>query len=94
MPLSDGEQRRLDEIESALQRDDPTFGARVSIDDVRHRRWVVGGGLLLIGMVGLLAGLVVTAGSTWVGVVIGVAGFLIMVAAAVILFFPHRRRWS
>jgi hypothetical protein len=44
--------------------------------------------VFLLGAFALLAALVATAGSTPVGVVIGVAGFLIMVAAAVTLLFP------
>lgn len=90
MALSEGEQRRLDEMERALQRDDPRFAANVSIDHVRRRRWIVGGGVFLLGTSILVAGLVATAETTLVGVVIGVTGFLIMIAAAVTVFRPRR----
>jgi len=81
MALSEGEQRRLEEMERALERDDPRFAASVSVERVRRCRLITGGAVFLLGAFVLLAGLVATAGSTPVGVVIGVAGFLIMVAA-------------
>ena len=92
MALSEDEQRRLDEMERALTRDDPRFAASVSIDHLRRRRRIVGACEFLIGIVVLLAGLVTTAESTPAGVVIGVAGSLIMIAAVVAVFFPRRRR--
>src|SRR6476469_2574465 len=91
MALSDDEQRRLDEMERALTRDDPRFAASVSIDRVRRRRRIVGACVFLIGIIVLLAGLVTTAESTTAGVVIGVAGALIMIAAVVVVSFPRRR---
>jgi len=41
MALSEYEQRQLEEMESALRRDDPGFAASVSIDRVRRRRRMV-----------------------------------------------------
>src|SRR5664279_514017 len=78
MALSEGQQRRLEEMERALERDDPRFAASVSVERVRRCRLITGGAVFLLGAFVLL---VATAGSTPVGVVIGVAGFLIMVAA-------------
>jgi len=43
MPLSKDEQRRLDEIERALYRDDPKFAAGQSIERFRRRRMVMAG---------------------------------------------------
>ncbi len=91
MALSEDEQRRLDEMERALTRDDPQFAAGVSIDHLRRRRRIVGASVFLIGIIVLLAGLVTTAESTTAGVVIGVAGALIMIAAVVAVSFPRRR---
>jgi VIT1/CCC1 family predicted Fe2+/Mn2+ transporter len=91
MALSEDEQRRLDEMERALTRDDPRFAASVSIDRVRRRRRIVSACVFLIGIIVLLAGLVTTAESTTAGVVIGVAGALIMIGAVVAVFFPRRR---
>ena len=38
MALSEGEQRRLDEIERALTSDDPKFAATITIDQFRRHR--------------------------------------------------------
>ena len=78
MPLSEDDQRRLDEIERALQRDDPKFAAGHSLERLRQRRLVAAGAVVLIGMVLL------------VGVIISVAGFLTMVGGAAVLI--RRRR--
>lgn len=90
MALSDDEQRRLDEMERGLALDDPRFAAGVSIDQLRRRRRVVGAVVFLVGIVVLLVGLVMTAVSPPVGVVTGVAGLLIMIAAVVAVFFRRR----
>lgn len=91
MALSEGE-RKLDEMEQALQRDDPRFAASVSIEHVRRRRRVAGTAGFLLGIVVLVAGLVTTAETLVVGVVISIAGLLIMIAAAVSLLFGPGRR--
>jgi len=60
MPLSEDEQRRLDEIERALHHDDPKFAARQTIDRVWLRRTVAAATAVLIGMVLLVVGLITT----------------------------------
>lgn len=92
MPLSDGEQRRLDEIELALRNEDPKFASTITIDHFRRQRAFGAGALLLLGMVALVLGLVVTDALLWVGIVIGVLGFCAMVAAAFIFFVRSRGR--
>ena len=49
VPLSEDEQRRLDEIERALYRDDPKFAAGQSIERFRRRRMVMAGAAVLAG---------------------------------------------
>ena len=90
MPLSEDDQRRLDEIERALQRDDPKFAAEHSLERLRQRRLVAAGAVVLIGMVLLVVGLAVTQAALLVGVIISVAGFLTMVGSAAVLI--RRRR--
>ncbi len=90
MPLSEDDQRRLDEIERALQRDDPKFAAGHSLERLRQRRLVAAGAVVLIGMVLLVVGLAVTQAALPVGVIISVAGFLFMVGGAAVLI--RRRR--
>jgi len=85
MPLSEDDQRRLDEIEHALQRDDPKFAAGHSLERFRRRRLVAAGAFVLIGMVLLVVGLAVTQAAPLLGVIISVAGFLTMVCGAAVL---------
>ena len=84
MPLTDGERRSLDEIERALQRDDPDFAAAIDIDrlrELRLRSLIIPAVSFLLGTMLLVGGLVTTHEQLIVGVVIGVAGALIMVGA-------------
>ena len=90
MPLSEDDQRRLDEIERALQRDDPKFAAGHSLERFRQRRLVAAGAVVLIGMVSLVVGLAVTQPALLLGVIFSVAGFLFMVGGAAVLI--RRRR--
>ena len=90
MPLSEGDQRRLDEIERALQRDDPKFAALRSLGRLRRRRLVAAGAVVLIGMVLLAVALAVMQAALLVGVIISVAGFLFMVGGAAVR--TRRRR--
>ena len=94
MPLSDDEQRRLDEIEHALRTEDPTFAASIAMDRFRHRRvrWLIA--IFVLGVVALLVGLVVTTGSLVVGLAISVIGFLAMVAAVALRFRRRGPDWS
>jgi Protein of unknown function (DUF3040) len=92
MALSEGEQRRLDEIERALKIDDPKFAAAITLERVRLHRVVVAGALFVLGMVALVVGLVVTDGLLWAGVVISVAGLGAMIAAAMMFFRTRRGR--
>ena len=91
MALSEDEQRSLDEMETALRRDDPEFVASVSINRVRRRRRTVLAVVFLVGMVILIGGLVTTAGNVTVGVVITLVGVLMMVAVAGATYRWRRR---
>jgi len=90
MPLSEDEQRRLDEIERALRADDPKFAAGHSIERVWRRRTVAAAAVALIGVVLLVVGLVITQAALLVGVIISIVGFLAMVGGAA--FFIRRPR--
>jgi hypothetical protein len=82
MPLSEDEQRRLDEIERALRADDPKFAAGHSIERVWRRRMVVAGAVVLVGVMLLVVGLVTTQASLAAGLIISIVGFLAMVGGA------------
>lgn len=82
MPISEDEQRRLDEMERDLQRDDPNFAAGQSIERIWLRRMVAAGAAILIGMVLLVAGIITTQAILVLGVIISLIGFLSEVAGA------------
>ena len=92
MPLSEHEQRLLDQIERALYQEDPKFASTVKSTDLRtHMRrrlrraafvLVLGFGLLLTGLIAF-EGLASTA--------VGMAGFLVMVGALLLAMTAWKR---
>src|SRR6476661_8882158 len=87
MPLSEHEQRMLDEIERALYEDDPKFATSVNVSRIRRRRPIVAGCLFLAGLVALVVGVIATQSFLAVGVVVSVIGFLTMVGAVGLFVF-------
>lgn len=82
MPLSEHEQRLLDQIERQLYAEDPKFASAVRSHDVKshlRRRAKRFTALLALGLAGLVAGAVIP------NVVVGVAGFLAMLVALVVI---------
>jgi len=92
MPLSEGEQRRLDEIERALKTEDPKFAANITIDRLRRHGAIVAVGLFVVGMIALVAGLVTADALLVVGIIISVIGALAMGAGVTMYFVPRLRR--
>jgi predicted lipid-binding transport protein (Tim44 family) len=82
VPLSEHEQRLLDQIERQLYAEDPKFASAVRSHDVkshllrRVKRFVA---LLLLGLAALLGGVMIR------NVFVGVAGFLVMLAAGLVI---------
>ncbi|HEY9388867.1 MAG TPA: DUF3040 domain-containing protein [Mycobacteriales bacterium] len=79
MPLSEHEQRLLEQIERALYAEDPKFASAVSSADLRthaRRRVRRAVALLVVGMVTLFVGVVVKS------IALGVGGFCVMFLAA------------
>ena len=85
MPLSEDEQRRLDEMERALRRDDPKFAAGQYIERIWLRRTVAAGATALTGMVLLVAGIITTQAILVLGVIVSVIGFLSTVVGAALI---------
>ena len=85
MPLSEHEQRMLDEIESALYADDPKFASSVrktrTAGPARPAALVV---VLGIVGVGLLVGGLALSDKTWGFPVLSLVGFLLMFSAGVL----------
>ena len=86
MPLSDHEQRMLDQIESALYAEDPKFASSVRGGGLRAptaRRRLQGAALFVAGIAMLIGG--VPSKTMWVGSfpVLSVLGFIVMFAGVV-----------
>lgn len=78
MPLSEHEQRLLDQIEQALYAEDPKFASAVrsARSRSRRRRWII------ISVLGVFVGLAtVLVGLAAKLIVLGVLGFVLIVAA-------------
>jgi hypothetical protein len=94
MPLSEHEQRLLEQIERALYAEDPKFASTVRGAKMRRptrRRRLQGAALFVLGLVLLIVGVIVPLRAFEVPV-ISVFGFLVMFAGAVIAILGGRRR--
>ena len=95
MPLSEHEQRALEQIERALYAEDPKFAhswrAKADVHSVRRARIVRGIAAVLVGLGLLLGGVVVQGGNTVLGVVLGVVGFLLMLGGAWLALSTRQR---
>ena len=88
MPLSEHEQRLLDQIERALYQEDPKFASTVRQTDLRthmKRRLVKAALVLVLGFGLLLAGVVVQQ------FVVGIIGFAVMVGALLLAMTAWKR---
>lgn len=86
MPLSDHEQRMLDQIESALYAEDPKFASSVRGGTLRApstRRRLQGAGLFVIGLAMLVAGVAFKATMIGSFPILSVFGFLVMFGGVV-----------
>jgi Protein of unknown function (DUF3040) len=86
MPLSDHEQRMLDEIESALYAEDPKFASSVRGGTLRApttRRRIQGVALFVIGLAMLVSGVAFKATMIGTFPVLSVVGFLVMFGGVV-----------
>lgn len=87
MPLSEYEQRVLEQMERQLSSDDPKLVHTLQGGPTSNlRRWLLAGTGFLAGLGVLIAG---TATST---TVVGVLGFVLMFASVVLAFSPPRRK--
>ena len=88
MPLSEHEQRLLDQIERALYAEDPKFASTVRSTDLRthmRRRLRRAGIVLAIGFVLLVAGVPTQ------NFAVGVVGFVVMLGALVLALAAWKR---
>ena len=85
MPLSEHEQRLLDQMEQALKVEDPKFASHMVAHPGRsrfRRRLAAGICGVVVGLALVIVGMTIT--QIWLGVV----GFVVMVAAAAYAFKP------
>ena len=88
MPLSEHEQRLLDQIERALYAEDPKFASVVRSSDLKthiRRRVRRAGVVLVIGLVALVVGAAAQQ------LVVGVAGFVVMLGAVLVMMRSVQR---
>lgn len=83
MALSEDEQQLLDDMERSLIRNAPTFVANLAFRHVRRHLAALKFAVFVLGIIMLMAGLVETSLSVLPGVIISVAGVLMMTAALV-----------
>ncbi|MCZ0728030.1 DUF3040 domain-containing protein [Mycolicibacterium iranicum] len=86
MPLSDHEQRMLDQIESALYAEDPKFASSVRGGTLRApstRRRLQGAALFVLGLAMLVAGVAVKATMIGSFPILSVIGFIVMFGGVV-----------
>jgi cytochrome c biogenesis protein CcdA len=86
MPLSDHEQRMLDQIESALYAEDPKFASSVRGGTLRApstRRRLQGAALFVIGLAMLVAGIAIPATRIGDFAILSVVGFIVMFGGVV-----------
>jgi hypothetical protein len=87
MPLSEQEQRLLDEMERSLYHNDAD-----DVTTVGGRRGRASGTAVLLGVIGLLGGLALLVVGVMVRIpLVGVVGFAAMFAGALLLIAPPRR---
>ena len=86
MPLSEYEQRVLEQMERQLTSDDPRLVSTLRGGSSGLRRWLVTGFGALAGLALLVVG---TASSM---PVVGIGGFVVMFVSVVLAFTPPRRR--
>lgn len=94
MPLSEHEQRLLEQMERALYAEDPKFVSSLRGTDLRshHRRRALQAAVgFVAGIVLMMTGAVSASGGSDIGLVIGPLGFLLMLAAAVFAVSSWRR---
>ena len=89
MPLSEHEQRLLEQMEKALYAEDPKFATSLrSTPGARAAR-----GRAALGVLGVLAGLgLLLAGVATTLIIVGVVGFTIMLAGSVLVYSAFQAR--
>jgi hypothetical protein len=97
MPLSDHEQRMLDQIESALYAEDPKFASSVRGGNLRApsaRRRLQGVALFVVGLAMLVCGVAIKATMIGTFPILSVIGFIVMFGGVVFAITGPRKAGS
>ncbi len=89
MPLSEYEQRVLEQMERHLSTDDPRLANRLTRRSRPVTRYLVAVFGTLLGILALLLGVIL---GPWLGVVLGALGFIVMFASVAFAFSSPRKR--
>ncbi len=89
MPLSEYEQRVLEQMERHLSTDDPRLANRLTQRGRPATRYLVATIGMLLGILALLLGVIL---GPWLGVVLGATGFIVMFASVAFAFSSPRKR--
>ncbi|GAB3060543.1 DUF3040 domain-containing protein [Sediminivirga luteola] len=95
MPLSEHEQKLLDELEKQLASEDPRFAKNINPEPVAGlsaRRVVLGILTMIAGAVLAVLAISFAASSGPLAIALGVAGFGVMVAGGLLAFSPGKGR--
>ena len=90
MPLSEQEQRLLDEMERQLMHNDADVVHASTSRTLSYRNLLVGVVLVLIGLTGVIAGIALWNNAVAVAVILGVIGFGAMVVGVILAVSPGK----
>ncbi|GGO60672.1 hypothetical protein GCM10010910_06660 [Microbacterium nanhaiense] len=90
MPLSEQEQRLLDEMERHLMHNDADVVHAGAPRTLSYRNLLVGALLVLVGLGAVLAGISLWSATAVVAVIVGVVGFAAMVFGVILAFTPAK----
>ena len=90
MPLSEQEQRLLDEMERHLMHNDADVVQAGAPRTLSYRNLLVGALLVLVGLGAVLGGIALWTVTTIVAVIVGVIGFAAMVFGVILAFTPAK----
>ncbi|HLT66412.1 MAG TPA: DUF3040 domain-containing protein [Microbacterium sp.] len=90
MPLSEQEQRLLDEMERHLMHNDADVVHAGAPRTLSYRNLLVGALLVLVGLGAVLAGIALWTATAVAAVIVGVVGFAAMVFGAILAFSPAK----
>lgn len=90
MPLSEQEQRLLDEMERQLMHNDADVVHASTSRTLSYRNLLIGTVLVLVGLGGVIAGIALWNVAIVVAVIVGVLGFAAMVVGVIFAVSPAR----